>query len=106
MFNNVLNFNSAIVFVPSRALPQLFATWWGAAAQAIGWVLKDPSADVPFRYGPNSLFELRFVNPFETVVMNPIPTFDKWKEEFDTKYHPGAFVILFPPDASQRDDLT
>ena len=109
VLDTTTNFYSTIVFVPSRALPQLFGTWWGAAGQAIAWML-DPDPEVPFRYAPNNVFEFRFINPLETAVMNPIPTFAEWKEEFDSKYAahaPGesAFDLIFPEMLGIPDGL-
>uniref|UniRef100_A0A7S2P4K6 FAD-binding PCMH-type domain-containing protein n=1 Tax=Skeletonema marinoi TaxID=267567 RepID=A0A7S2P4K6_9STRA len=96
---------TAIVFFPSRALPQVFGAWWAANAQVVGWAsgqLPNP----PFQFAPTGPLEMRFINPAETAVMNPIPTFEEWKEEFDSDVGvPGAFDLFFPPSPGIPDGL-
>ena len=98
--DSVLVVKTAIVFFPSRALSQLFGAWWAANAQVISGQLPGP----PFDFVPTAPLEMRFINPAETAVMNPIPTFEEWKEEFDSDVG-IPFDSFFPPSPGIPDGL-
>lgn len=100
-----LNYRVTSLFVPSRALPQIFATWYGVHGRALR-AYTDPSIDpdVNFRHVPNNLLEFRFINPQETATMNPIMPFIHWKADFDNKYF-GSFDTFFPPIPGIPDGL-
>ena len=90
---------TAIMFFPSRALPQVFGAWWAANAQVV-------SGQVDFDFVPTAPLEMRFISPVETAVMNPIPTFEAWKKEFDLNVGiPFAFDSFFPPVTGNPDGL-
>lgn len=88
-------FDSVIVFVPARTLASVFGTWYDVVTRAITGKLPDTD------FYPNANLEFRFLNPVETGVLNPIPTIDETKSEFNEKhaqlYGDNAFDLLMPP---------
>lgn len=100
--DNNLVVKTTIIFFPSRALSQVFGAWWAANAKVISGQLPGP----PFNFVPTAPLEMRFINPDDTAVMNPIPTFEEWKEEFDSDVGiPFAFDSIFPPSPGIPDGL-
>ena len=92
-----LAFDSLIAFVPARAFAIAFGTWYGINGKVLSNQLPN------LNFAPNSNLEFRFINPKETAILNPIPTIEEIKSEFDQKYNllfggvDSAFDLLLPP---------
>lgn len=86
-------YDALILMAPSRVFPNAFLTWWATHGLAVSG---DPN--LGFSHADTAPLEIRFIKPTETAKMNPVPTFDDWKTEFDTKYQliPNAFDTYFP----------
>jgi len=103
--NFAVPYKISSLFIPSRALPQIFASWWQATALAVAaYVNPGAFPQIPFRYAPLGLLEFRFISPQGTSVMNPVPSFGQWKEDFDNAYF-GSFDSFFPPVPGVPDGL-
>jgi hypothetical protein len=99
--NYVTDHKYIAIFIPSRALPHIFASWWAVHSMAIQMFFTPGSA---FRYIPNSVMEFRFINPTETAAINPILPFSQVKADFDMKYF-NSFDAFFPPVEGVPDGL-
>jgi len=89
-------FDSVVVFVPARTFAIAFSTWYVVTGQVISGKIPD------LTFSPNSNLEFRFIDPQTSALLNPIPTIEELKSDYDDKYGiffggASAFDTLMPP---------
>lgn len=94
--SNTQHFDSVIAFVPARTFAIAFSTWYSVTGQVI-------SGQIPnMTFAPNGNLEFRFIDPVKSTLLNPIPTIEELKSDYDDKYgiyfgDASAFDTLMPP---------